>query len=121
MNLDANNFPTTPLTNGQQKPPTRSTNGISIRLTGATGFLGTAILHQRVHQLNVTYIHSAGISYIVVFLYSKLMRTVPDLAGSSSGAFGFVRVERVSRGVVGWVLGDRDRKGKMGVYLGSIG
>lgn len=40
---------------------------------------------------------------------------MPDLAGSSSGAFGFVRVERVARGVVACVFGDEDGKGEEGL------
>ena len=45
----------------------------------------------------------------------RRLRAVPDLAGSSSGAFGFVRVERVARGVVACVFGDEDGKGEEGL------
>ncbi|KAL8774158.1 MAG: hypothetical protein Q9209_001266 [Squamulea sp. 1 TL-2023] len=58
--LDANTFPSLRLTNGHQTR-TRKTNGISVLLTGATGFLGTAILRQLVRLPHTDRIHCAAI------------------------------------------------------------
>ncbi|KAL8999563.1 MAG: hypothetical protein Q9169_001652 [Polycauliona sp. 2 TL-2023] len=59
-NLDPNTFLPSNLTNGHQTRP-RNTNGISVLLTGATGFLGTAILRQLVQHPRVAQIHCAAI------------------------------------------------------------
>ncbi|KAI9040688.1 PKS-NRPS hybrid synthetase psoA [Aspergillus affinis] len=45
----------------EQRNSTRSAEGISVLLTGATGFLGTAILRQLVESSDVTRIHCAAL------------------------------------------------------------
>ncbi|KAL8928298.1 MAG: hypothetical protein Q9172_000982 [Xanthocarpia lactea] len=58
--LDASTFLSPRLANGHQTR-TRNTNGITVLLTGATGFLGTAILRQLVHLPHVARVHCAAI------------------------------------------------------------
>ncbi|KAL8721656.1 MAG: hypothetical protein Q9225_001705 [Loekoesia sp. 1 TL-2023] len=50
-----------PRSANRHKTPTRSTYGISVLLTGATGFLGTAILRQLVQNPHVARVHCAAI------------------------------------------------------------
>ncbi|KAI4230036.1 MAG: hypothetical protein L6R36_000415 [Xanthoria steineri] len=59
-----------------------------------------------------------------VFRYARMMRTVPELQGASSGAFDFVAAETVAAGVVGWCFGDATREGGEGeglVYVHHCG
>ncbi|KAL8909684.1 MAG: hypothetical protein Q9171_004929 [Xanthocarpia ochracea] len=58
--VDTNTFLLPRLANGHHSR-TRNTNGISVLLTGATGFLGTAILRQLVHLPHVARVHCAAI------------------------------------------------------------